>query len=147
MSVQEINLIQEFNNSIFPNSREQELFKRDCPHCHSEKIKIHSNYQTKNNGERKIFICQKCGSLFSETYNTPIAGLVTPLSEIIRVLKDRVEGMGLNAAVRTSGYSKNTILNWEERLAALQETLFLYALVHEFIKLVIEGDELYTIIQ
>jgi hypothetical protein len=26
----------------------------------------------------------------------------------------------------------------------LQETLFLYALVHEFIKLVIEGDELYT---
>jgi hypothetical protein len=42
--------------------------------------------------------------------------------------------------VRTSGYSKNTILNWEKRLAALQETLFLYALVHEFIKLVIEGD-------
>jgi transposase-like protein/IS1 family transposase len=144
MSVQEINPIQEFNNSIFPNGREKELFKRDCPYCHSEEIKIHSNYQTKNNGERKIFICQKCGSLYSETYNTPIAGLVTPLSEIIRVLKDRVEGMGLNAAVRTSGYSKNTILNWEGRLAALQETLFLYALVHEFIKLVIEGDELYT---
>jgi hypothetical protein len=38
-------------------------------------------------------------------------------------------------------------LKWEERLAALQETLFLYALVHEFIKLVIEGDELYTLIQ
>jgi hypothetical protein len=69
---------------------------------------------------------------------------VTPLSEIIRVLKNRVEGMGLNAAVRTSGYSKNTILNWESRLAALQETLFLYALLHEFIKLVIERDELYT---
>ena len=32
MSVQEINLIQEFNNSIFPNGREKELFKRDCPH-------------------------------------------------------------------------------------------------------------------
>ena len=69
---------------------------------------------------------------------------MTPLSEIIRVLKDRVEGMGLNAAARISGYSKNTILNWERRLAALQETLFLYALVHKFIKLVIEGDELYT---
>lgn len=26
----------------------------------------------------------------------------------------------------------------------MQETLFLYALMHEFIKLVIEGDELYT---
>jgi hypothetical protein len=57
-------------------------------------------------------------------YNTPIAGLVTPLSEIIKVLKDRVEGMGLNAAARTSGYSKNTILNWDEKLGALQETLF-----------------------
>ena len=147
MSVQEINPIQDFTDSIFPNGKEKELFKRDCPHCHSEEIKIHSYYQTKNNGERKIFICQECESLFSETYNTPIAGLVTPLSEIIRVLKDRLEGKGLNAAVRTWGYSKNTILNWEERLAALQEKLFLYALVHEFIKLVIEGDELYTIIQ
>jgi hypothetical protein len=38
---------------------------------------------------------------------------------IIRVLKDRVEGKGLNAAARTSGYSKNTILNWEKRLAGL----------------------------
>jgi hypothetical protein len=37
------------------------------------------------------------------------------------VLKERVEGMGLNAAVRTSGYSKNTILNWEKRLAALKD--------------------------
>ena len=144
MSVQEINPIQDFTDSIFPNGKEKELFKRDCPHCHSEEIKIHSYYQTKNNGKRKIFICQECESLFSETYNTPIAGLVTPLSEIIRVLKDRVEGKGLNAAVRTWGYSKNTILDWEKRLAALQETLFLYALVHEFIKLVIEGDELYT---
>jgi len=144
MSIQEISPIQEFNDSIFSNGKEKELFKRDCPHCHSEEVKIHSHYKTKNNGERKILICQECESLFSETYNTPIAGLVTPLSKIIRVLKERVEGMGLNAAARTSGYSKNTILNWEKRLAALQETLFLYALVHEFIKLVIEGDELYT---
>ena len=147
MPVQEISPIQEFNDSIFSNGKEKELLKRGCPHCHSEEVKIHSHYKTKNNGERKIFICQECESLFSETYNTPIAGLVTPLSEIIRVLKERIEGMGLNAAARTSGYSKNTILNWERRLAALQETLFLYALVHEFIKLVIEGDELYTIIQ
>lgn len=29
-------------------------------------------------------------------------------------------------------------------MSALQETLFLYALVHEFLQLVIEGDELYT---
>jgi len=98
-------------------------------------------------GREKYLSAKNASHYFHQTYNTPIAGLVTTLSEIIRVLKDRVEGIGLNAAARTSGHSKNTILNWKERLAALQETLFLYALVHEFIKLVIEGDELYTIIQ
>jgi len=55
-----------------------------------------------------------------------------------------MEGLGLNAATRVFGYAKNTILNWERRLAALQETLFLSALVHEFWQLTIEGDELYT---
>ena len=49
----------------------------------SEEVKIHSHYKTKNNGERKILICQECESLFSETYNTPIAGLVTPVSAIL----------------------------------------------------------------
>ena len=39
---------------------------------------------------------------------------------------------------------KKTIFNWEKKLSRLQERLFLYALVNEFVKLVIEGDELYT---
>ena len=78
MPVQEINPIQDFTDSIFPNGKEKELFKRDCPHCHSEEVKIHSYDETKNNGERKILICQECEFLYSETYNTPIAGLVTP---------------------------------------------------------------------
>ncbi len=55
-----------------------------------------------------------------------------------------MEGIGLNAATRTFGFAKNTILNWERRLSELQETLFLYALVHQFLQLIIEGDELYT---
>lgn len=119
-------------------------FLRNCPHCHSENIKNSHRYKTQHNGERTIHICQDCGSYFSDTYGTPIAGLTTPLSEIITVLKARMEGLGLNAAVRTFGFAKNTILNWERRLSALQETLFIYALVHEFLQLVIEGDELYT---
>ena len=120
------------------------LFKKNCPHCYSEKVKIHSHYQTKGNGERKMFICQKCRCYFAETHGTVIAGIETPLSEIVKVLNARMEGMGLNAAVRTFGYSKKTILNWEKKLSSLQKTLFLYGLVNEFVKLVIEGDELYT---
>jgi hypothetical protein len=49
----------------------------------------------------------------------------------------------LNASERVFGFTNKTILNWEKRLAALQETLFLYALIHEFLQLIIEGDELY----
>lgn len=124
--------------------KEEALFKKNCPHCYSEKVKIHSHYQTKGNGERKMLICQECGGYFTETYGTILAGLKTPLSEIVKVLKARMEGMSLNATVRTFGYTKKTILNWEKKLSSSQETLFLYALVNEFVKLVMEGDELYT---
>ena len=76
MLFQGINPIQDFNDSLFSDGKEKDIFKRDCPYCYSEEVKIYSRYQTKNNGERKIFICQGCESVFSETYNTPIAGLV-----------------------------------------------------------------------
>ena len=103
-----------------------------------------NQYETKNNGERTLYSCLDCGIWFSRTYGSPIAGLTTPLSEIIKVLKAHMEGMGLNATARTFEISKNTIINWEKRLGSLQNTLFLYALVHEFLQLIIEGDELYT---
>jgi hypothetical protein len=49
--------------------------------------------------------------------------------------------MGLNAAARTCEKAKNTILAWERKFLDLHQVLFLYALVHEFLALVIEGDE------
>jgi hypothetical protein len=55
--------------------------------------------------------------------------------------------MGLNAAVRTFEKAKNTILAWERRFRDLHQVLFLSALVHEFLELVIEGDEAYTKVQ
>jgi hypothetical protein len=50
-----------------------------------------------------MFICQECSSYFAETYGSVIAGLETPLSEIVKVLKARMEGIGLNAAARAFG--------------------------------------------
>jgi len=144
ISQQGINSTEAFTDNLFNGGGTPDIFRRNCPHCHSEDVKFDSHYETKNNGERTLYSCQDCGAYFAETYGTPIAGLATPLSAIARVLKARMEGMGLNAAKRVFGFSKTTILNWEERLAVLQETLFLYALVHQFIQLVIEGDELYT---
>src|SRR6267143_816948 len=55
--------------------------------------------------------------------------------------------MGFNAAARTFDKAKNTILSWERKFVALHQVLLLYALVHEFLESVIEGDEAYTKVQ
>jgi len=52
--------------------------------------------------------------------------------------------MGVNAACRTFGISKNTVLDWERRFSSIKQTLLLYALLQIYLKLIIEGDELYT---
>jgi hypothetical protein len=48
----------------------------------------------------------ECGGYFAETDGTTPSGLKTPLSEIVKVLKVRMNGMGLNATVRIFDYSK-----------------------------------------
>jgi transposase-like protein len=124
-----------------------ELLRLKCPVCHSADIQYHSPYNTKNHGSRVIYKCEHCPVYFSETNKTLLEGLKTPVSVIWQVLKARTEGMGLNAAARTFEKAKNTILAWERKLLDLQQVLFLYALVHEFLALVIEGDEAYTKVQ
>ncbi len=51
---------------------------------------------------------------------------------------------GLNAAARVFHAGKQTILTWERRFANLHHVLLVYALVHQFLDLVLEGDEAYT---
>ena len=124
-----------------------ELLRRKCPACHSSDIHHHSPYTTKNHGSRVMYKCDTCQAYFSETKNTLLEGLKTPVSVIWQVIKARTEGMGLNAATRTFEKAKNTILAWERKFFDLHQVLFLYALVHEFLALVIEGDEAYTKVQ
>ncbi|MGH8060147.1 MAG: IS630 transposase-related protein [Candidatus Entotheonellia bacterium] len=54
------------------------------------------------------------------------------------------EGQGIQAVCRVFQVSRNSIYRWQERLSALKPTLLLYALCHQFLQLLIEGDELYT---
>ncbi len=124
-----------------------ELLRLKCPVCHSADIQHHSPYTTKNYSDRIIYKCTTCPAYFSETKNTLLEGLKTPVSVIWQVVKARTEGMGLNAAARTFEKAKNTILAWERKFLDLHQVLFLYALVHEFLALVIEGDEAYTKVQ
>ena len=107
-----------------------ELLQLKCPVCHSVDIQHHSSYTTKNHGGRIIYKCKTCPASFSETKNTLLEGLKTPVSVIWQVVKARTEGMGLNAAARTFEKAKNTILAWERKFRDLPQVLFLYALVH-----------------
>ncbi len=124
-----------------------DLLQLKCPPCKSSALPSHSPYTTKNHGVRVIYKCESCLSYFSETKNTLMAGLKTPLSVIWTILKARTDGMGLKAATRTFDKAKNTILAWERKFIDLHQVLFLYTLVHEFLALVIEGDEAYTKVQ
>ena len=115
-----------------------------CPTCNSENIEPHTTYTTQEGEQRSIFHCQDCQNYFSETKNTPLAGLRTPLSKIMMVIDALNDGMGLNAAVRTFKVAKNTIYDWLERVAELKEVLMLYSLCHQFLSQLVAGDELYT---
>ena len=60
------------------------------------------------------------------------------------ILTALAEGSGVNAVTRIFSVGKNSIYRWQERLSSLQQTLMIYSLCHKFIKLMVEGDELYT---
>ena len=120
------------------------LTQRNFPRCDSQALKVYRCYETKHHGDRQLYRCGDCGEVFSETKGTFLEGLSTPLSAIVKVLKARSEGLGVNATCRVFEIAKNTLLDWERRFAELRETLMLYALMHTFLSQVIEGDELYT---
>ena len=119
------------------------LTEHRCPECNQAAAKPHTTYMVASGEHRTIYHCQ-CGNYFSETKNTPLEGLQTPLSRISQVLEAINEGLGLNAACRTFHVGKNSIKRWVKRLGGLKETLLLYALCHQFIQQWVEGDELYT---
>lgn len=82
--------------------------------------------------------------MFSSTKGSPLFGLRTAVSKIALTLRARLEGLGFNAACRTYDISATALRLWEARFAGLKRPLFLYALGHQFLQQVIEGDEMYT---
>ena len=100
------------------------LTERQCPECNSLDYKPHTTYTVGSGEQRKIYYCQ-CGNYFSETKNTPLEGLKTPLSRVSTVLEAINDGLGLNAACRTFHVGKNSIKRWLKRLGGLKETLLL----------------------
>ncbi len=115
-----------------------------CPECDSLNHSISSTYLTKCDGSRKLLKCLDCGKFFSETKNTFLFNIKTPISKIATVLKARSEGMSFNSACRTFNVGTHTLQDWEIKFGHLKDTLMVYSLTHKFLDLVIEGDEIYT---
>lgn len=120
------------------------MFTCKCPNCSSENVRFDYIYNTISNGCRQMLLCRGCGFSFSETKNTFLQSLRTPVSTIWKVLKARTEGTSFNATCRVFDIAKNTLLSWERKFSNLYRTLFAYSMAHTFIQLVIEGDEFYT---
>jgi transposase-like protein len=68
-----------------------------------------------------MYHCSPCARSFSETRHTPIAQLKTPIALVVQVLAALTEGVGINAATRLYGVSKNSIYRWQERLSGLKK--------------------------
>ena len=115
-----------------------------CMQCGCQRIESHKSYTLKAGTVRQLYYCPDCKSYFSETQNTPLAHLKTPISRIVLILQSLNEGQGINAVCRVFEVSKNSIYRWQERLSELKSPLMLYALCQQFLHLLIEGDELYT---
>jgi transposase-like protein len=94
-----------------------DLFSHPCPCCANNEVYAHVSYTTQSHVLRTILHCRGCDIYFSETFATPIAGLRTPLSRIITILKARSEGMSLNATIRTCSVSEKSVIDWERRLS------------------------------
>lgn len=120
------------------------LLAHKCPSCNSNNIQLYRRYKTKTYAKRCILKCIDCGEHFSETKNTFLENLRTPINFIKQVIDARSEGMGFNAAARVFGISINTLKAWEVKFSKLKIPLFIYSLAEQFLSQHIEGDELYT---
>ena len=121
-----------------------DLHQNKCSQCGSTSNRVYSRYQTKSNGKRSLYQCRDCGAFYSETTQTFLFNLKTPLSKIAMVLNSRTEGMSFNATCRVHHVSPHTLRSWERKFADLKKTLSLYSLSQSFLSLIVEGDELYT---
>jgi len=74
------------------------------------------NVRIKSTKER-YFSCNKCKMSWRETKGTFFANLKTPPDEVLKTLMLLVEGMGLNASSRVSGFTKDAILEWIKKAA------------------------------
>ena len=97
------------------------LTQRRCPYCAGKNVVEQRIYTIQCGAPRTMYQCSSCERAFSETSHTPLAHLKTPIALVVQVLAALTEGVGINAATRLYGVSKNSIYRWQERLSGLKK--------------------------
>ena len=97
------------------------LPQRRCPYCDGKNVAEQRLYPIQCGAPRTMDHCSCCERAFSETRHTPLAHLKTPIALVVQVLAALTEGVGINAATRLYGVSKNSIYRWQERLSGLKK--------------------------
>ena len=92
-----------------------------CPYCTGKSLEAQRTYTIQCGAPRTLYPCAPCARSFSETRQTPIAQLKTPITLVVQVLAALTEGVGIKAATRLYGVSKNSIYRWQERLSGLKK--------------------------
>jgi transposase-like protein len=91
-----------------------------CPYCHGKHVEAQRTYPMQGGAPRPLDHCASCPRTFAETPHTPMAQLKTPSAIVVQVLAALTEGVGINAATRLYGRSKNSLYRWQERLSGLK---------------------------
>ena len=91
-----------------------------CTDCGCKDVTAQRTSTTKHGEQRTIYACDACGGTLSSTSHPPMAHLKTPISVIVQVLSALTEGVGINAATRLYGVSKNRLSRWQERLSGVK---------------------------
>ena len=92
-----------------------------CPYCNGTSIEAQRTYTIHCGAPRTLYHCAPCARSFSETCQTPIAQLKTPIALVVQVLAALTEGMGMNAATRLYGVSKKSLYRWQARLSGVKK--------------------------
>ena len=90
------------------------LTQMRCPYCHGKNVEAQRTYTIQCGEPRTLYHCAPCARSFSEIRQTPIA-------LVVQVLAALTEGVGINAATRLYGVSKNSIYRWQERLSGVKK--------------------------
>src|SRR5215813_10384226 len=106
---------------LFIRGASMALTQIRCADCGGKNVAGYRTYTIQDGAHRTMYHCTSCGCSFSETKHTPLAHLKTPIAVIVQVLSALTEGVGINAATRLYGVSKNSIYRWQERLSGLKK--------------------------